>query len=101
MKSFLISDDMDTLIGMRLAGIEGVIRKSKPEILEAIESLKKQKELGIIIITEKIFSLAEEEIIKIKLDKSYPLIVEIPNRGGSKRGDYLLKYIKESIGVKI
>ena len=35
MRYFLISDDRDTLVGMRLAGIEGVIAGSRDEVRAA------------------------------------------------------------------
>lgn len=101
MRSFLISDNLNTLIGMRLAGIEGVIKKSKSEVLVEIDKALKDNSIGIIIITENILSMAEDEIMKIKLERNFPLIVEIPDRNGTKRKDYLMKYIRESIGIKI
>ncbi|SHJ64903.1 V-type ATP synthase subunit F [Paramaledivibacter caminithermalis] len=101
MKSYLISDNQETLIGMRLAGIEGVIAHTKEEILEEFKKLLEHRDIGIVIITEKILSMAEEEIMKVKLERDYPLITVIPNRDPQKREDYISKYIKESIGIKI
>ena len=37
MKSFLISDNRDTYVAMRLAGINGVIVHEREEILEAMK----------------------------------------------------------------
>ena len=43
-----------------------------------------------------------EEVDSMKLRISVPLIVEIPDRHGTKRGkDSITKYVKESIGLKI
>ena len=101
MKSYLISDDHDTLIGMRLAGIKGVIAASKEEVLKEIDGVIQNKEIRILIITEPIFSMAEDEIMELKIKKDDLLVVEIPNRFGSTRGDYITKYIRESIGLRI
>ena len=38
MKMFLISDNVDTLTGMRLAGVEGVVVHEREELREALES---------------------------------------------------------------
>ena len=37
MKFFLISDNIDTQMGMRLAGIEGVVVHERQEVLEVLE----------------------------------------------------------------
>ncbi|WP_286905324.1 V-type ATP synthase subunit F [Clostridium sp. UBA1652] len=102
MRSFLISDNRDTLIGMKMAGIDGVIIKERQEVIEKIEELKKTDDIGIIIITEKISLMVNDYVYKLKLSKDKPLIIEIPDRHGSNKGqDSILRYIKESIGLKI
>ncbi|KDR94780.1 V/A-type H+-transporting ATPase subunit F [Peptoclostridium litorale DSM 5388] len=102
MKSFVISDDKDTWLAMRLAGIDGIIASEKREILKGIESAISDKNIGIIIITEAASQKVSEKISSLKLSLEYPLIVEIPSREGSlRKPDYITSYIKESIGIKI
>lgn len=101
MRSYLICDNRELLIGMRLAGIEGVIANTRERVLEEIKKVLSDKEIGIVIITEKVLSLAEEEIMKLKLERKYPLITAIPDKDKQKREDYIAKYIRESIGIKI
>lgn len=101
MRSYLICDNEDILIGMRLAGIEGVIAKTREAILEVFERVISDGNIGIVIVTEKTLSKAEEEIMKVKLEKDYPLIIAIPDRDEEKREDYIAKYIRESIGIKV
>lgn len=102
MKSYLISDNRETLVGMRLAGIEGEILSTREKVLEKLEACFLNQEIGIVILTEHIYSLVEEEVSHYKLKRRYPLIVEIPDRHGQKRGEnYLTKDIKESVGIKL
>jgi len=102
MRSYLISDNMDTFVGMQMAGIEGIILYEKEKIIGKIKELKKDKGIGIIIITEKIGLLIPNEVSIIKLSMERPLLVEIPDRHGQRRGsDYILRYVKEAIGLKI
>lgn len=102
MKSFLISDNKDTMVAMRLAGISGVILHEKEEIIQAIISVLDDREIGILILTEAIHEIVEEEVTNIKLKKTYPLIVEIPDRFGQRREEnYITRYINESVGVKL
>lgn len=102
MKTFLISDNLDSLVGLKIAGVEGRVVRKREEALEVLEKLLKNKEINIIIVTEKVVELIPDELNKIKLSKFLPLVVEIPDRHGSKKGeDYLLNYVKEAIGVKL
>ena len=51
MKMFLISDNVDTLTGMRLAGVEGCIVHERAELRKALEDAIANKENGIILLT--------------------------------------------------
>ena len=66
MKSFFISDNHDTWVGMRLAGMEGVLLHEKEEVLGVLKSATMDPEIGIIILTEKIVDLAPDVIITNK-----------------------------------
>lgn len=102
MKMYLISDNVDTLVGLKIAGIDGEVLHTEKEVLECIEKIRARKDIGIIIITEKIAELIPGKMNEIKTSKYLPLIVEIPDRHGSNKGDdWILRYIKEAIGLKI
>ena len=95
MRMFLISDNVDTLTGMRLAGIDGVVVHEKHEVLS-------QKDIGIILMTEKLGKEIPEIVDDIKLNRTFPLLLEIPDRHGSgRRPDFITAYINEAIGIKI
>ena len=102
MRMFLISDNVDTLTGMRLAGIDGVVVHEKQEIKQALDEVLSQKDIGIILMTEKLGKEIPEIVDDIKLNRTFPLFVEIPDRHGSgRRPDFITAYINEAIGIKI
>ena len=102
MRMFLISDNVDTLTGMRLAGIEGVVVHEKQEIKQALDEVLSQKDIGIILMTEKLGKEIPEIVDDIKLNRTFPLLLEIPDRHGSgRRPDFITTYINEAIGIKI
>lgn len=102
MKMYLISDNVDTHTGMRLAGVEGVVVHERDEIMEALSKAIQDKTIGILLVTEKISSVIPEEIRNIKMTYPTPLIVEIPDRHGSSRAkDSITGYVREAIGLKI
>lgn len=99
---FLISDNIDTQTGMRLAGIDGVVLHEEPEVREAMEKAIKSRDIAVILITEKLARLIPDYLTHVKLNVKSPLVVEIPDRHGTKRStDSITRYVKESIGLKI
>jgi len=102
MRMFLISDNIDTQTGMRLAGVEGVVVHEEKEVREALDKALKEKDIAMVLITEKLVKLVPDYIKHIKLNIKLPLIVEIPDRHGTTRPeDSITRYVKESIGLKI
>lgn len=102
MKFYLISDNIDTRAGMRLAGIEGVVVHTKQEVEDAIGAAELEKDVGVILITEKLSALAHEKVSELKLAKELPLIVEIPDRHGTNRKENsITRYVSESLGIKL
>lgn len=53
MKMYLISDNVDTLTGMRLAGVEGAVVHEREELKAQLDKVLADKEIGIILLTEK------------------------------------------------
>ena len=102
MKFHLISDNIDTMVGMRLAGISGVLVHEKEEVQKALYDATKLEDVAVILITEKLVSLCEDLVYELKLTKHKPLIVEIPDRHSSGRTkDSITRYIRDAIGLKI
>lgn len=102
MRMFLISDNIDTKTGMRLAGIDGVVVHEREEAIKALREAMTDKSIGIILITEKLVELFPDVISDMKLNNSRPLIVEIPDRHGTRRpADYIMRYVNEAIGLKL
>ncbi len=102
MKFFLISDNIDTQMGMRLAGIDGVVVHERREVLMELEKAMHDEEIAIVLITTKLIETCPEVISELKLRQLKPLIVEVPDRHGtSKIGETLDRYVSEAIGVKL
>ncbi len=102
MKMYLISDNIDTLTGMRLAGVEGSIAHTSEEIKKELDKVTSNKEIGILLITEKLSKELPDYIKDIKLNRRQPIIVEIPDRHGTGRTpDFITQYVKEAIGLKL
>lgn len=102
MRFHLISDNIDTIVGMRLAGIDGVLVHKDTEVKKALTQAMDMEDVAVILMTERLVKLCPELVYDLKLNRKQPLIVEIPDRHGNGRTkDSITKYVREAIGVKI
>lgn len=102
MKMFLISDNVDTYTGMRLAGVDGVVVHKREELYDALQRVMADKTIGIVLLTEKFGREFPEIINEMKLGRKLPLLVEIPDRHGTgRKKDFITSYVNEAIGLKL
>jgi len=102
MRAYLISDNHDSIVGMRLAGVSGVEAHGPEETAKAVNEALQMEDVGILLITEKAAATIPDLIKEIREGAKLPLVVEIPDRHGTTReADFLTKYLHEAIGVKI
>jgi V/A-type H+-transporting ATPase subunit F len=102
MRYFAISDNRDTLTGLRLAGIEGVRAQTAEEVRTAVRNAVADHGIGILLITQQLSRLCPDLIDDLKMNAQRPLVVEIPGRFDQGRtSDSITRYIREAIGVKI
>lgn len=102
MKMFLISDNVDTYTGMRLAGVEGVVVHKEEELKEELDKVFSDKEIGIVLLTEKFGRDFPELINDVKMNHRTPLFVEIPDRHGTGRNkNFITDYVNQAIGLKL
>lgn len=102
MKFFLISDNIDTQMGMRLAGIDGVVAHQEDEVIKALDDAVADSEVAIILMTEKLIKLCHEKVYYLKLNCPKPLIVEIPDRHGTSNiSESISAYVKDAIGLNL
>lgn len=102
MKIYLISDNIDTQIGMRLVGIQGCVAHDGETIKSEIKKAIKDPDLGILIFTEKAAALVSDYLNNLKLTLHTPLIIEIPDRHGSRDiANSINRMVQESIGLKL
>ena len=99
---FLISDNVDTYTGMRLAGVDGVVVHERKELREQLEKVLQDKSIGIVLLTEKFGREFPDILDEFRLDRKIPLLIEIPDRHGTgRKKDFITSYLTEAIGLKL
>lgn len=102
MRFYLISDNVDTQMGMRLAGIDGVVVHEPAEVKNDLMEAMDDKEVAVVLMTEKLVELCSELVYDLKLNRRSPLIVEIPDRHATSNiTENISKYIESAIGLKL
>ncbi len=102
MRIYALSDDRDTLTGLRLAGIEGSYAAERREIAACVERIKADSDIAVLLINEGCASKIPETVTQLQLSGSNPLLVVIPGSTGSNREpDSITRLIREAIGIKI
>lgn len=102
MKMYLISDNIDTWTGMRLAGVEGAVVHEKQELKDELDKVLADKEIGIVLLTEKFGRDYPDVVDDVRLNHKLPLFIEIPDRHGTgRKPDFITAYVNEAIGLKL
>lgn len=87
---------------MRLAGVEGAVVHEKEELKQELDKVLTDKEIGIVLLTEKFGRDFPELINDVKLSHKQPLFIEIPDRHGTgRKPDFITSYVNEAIGLKL
>ena len=77
MRIFAISDNADFEVGMKLAGADSISLNNEEEINKKIDEILQVKDIGILVVSEKIYDMAKYRIDDIRLNKRLPLITII------------------------
>lgn len=77
MKIFVIADNQETEVGLKLAGCDGITLEKEEEIIKKIDEVMQDTEIGVLVITKNIYKLSKEKIDYIRLNKKLPLITII------------------------
>ncbi len=101
MKFFLIGDEY-TVLGYSLVGINGIIVNNAQEATDALNTVTKDPNVGIILITQRIASEIRHLVDTARLEMSTPIVLEIPDRQGPMENrESALSVVQRLIGIKV
>ena len=102
MRCWVISDNTDTVMGMRLAGVEGEIVHEREQTIAALRKAMHTDGIAVVMITEKLAALCGAEVQDLKEHTALPLVVIIPDRHGtSDMTAAISRYLAETVGIHI
>lgn len=78
MKIYLITDKIDTLTGLRLAGIDGEVAADMSAAQAAIEAALAREDLAVLVLSESVAKGCAQTVAQAKRRQALPLIAELP-----------------------
>ena len=101
MKYFIIGDE-DSVLGFGMVGVEGRVAETAADAEAAFRGALEVKDIGIIVVTERAAELIRRVLDPYVLSRRFPLVVEIPDRGGPLPGRKSIReMVTEAIGIKL
>ena len=81
MKYSIIADE-DTVLGFEMVGVSGHAVQNPKEADRAFHAVLKDRQIGIVIMTERVADMIRPLVDRYLFTQTFPLIVEIPDRKG-------------------
>ncbi|MFW6138035.1 MAG: V-type ATP synthase subunit F [Spirochaetota bacterium] len=101
MKYYIIGDE-DAVLGFGMVGVKGSIVETSDQARQAFQDVLEDREVGIIIITERAAELIRPLIKKYVFTERFPLIVEVPDRRGPVPGKPgIRETVNQAVGISI
>jgi len=101
MRYFIIGDE-DAVLGFGLVGVHGLAASTPEEAQRAFDLALQDREVGILIITERAAELIRPKVDRYMFTQSFPLIVEVPDRLGPVAGRAgIREMVNQAIGIKL
>ena len=99
MKIISVGDEhLNLMFG--LIGIKGIqiTTDDEDEVKEQFNEILRDKDIGLIIISEK-FLIRFKDYFKTLKARKTPIIIEVPDIKGSLDFDYFQKFIQKYVGI--
>jgi V/A-type H+-transporting ATPase subunit F len=99
---FHVIGDADTVLGFRLAGVEGDVVQTADETRQSLERAFARKDLGVLIMPERTAQSVRQQVDQHVNKSTFPLIIEIPDIQGPMEGRKTVKeMIRAAVGVSL
>jgi V/A-type H+-transporting ATPase subunit F len=111
---YFMIGERELVLGFALVGVNGTVASTREEALDAFLRvtgqgraltggvLPAEKRPKVLILTEEVSAMLEEEVLDWQMGAEYPLIVEIPGLQGHVAGrKSLTDSIREAIGIHV
>jgi len=100
MKLVVVGSEEESL-GFSLAGIDGVVVEDEAMFLEKMPPLLHDREVGVIAVADRYFSLFAEHFSATISKQAVPAVVFIPSMDGIYHEADLKEYLASILGIRL
>lgn len=101
MKIFLLTADEDTLVGLRLAGVDGALVADEEQFVCAAQRAIEDKDTAVLLIGSDISHAYGHVLPELRKSKG-TLITEVPDMNSTaNRKSSVAGYVKEVVGIQL
>lgn len=101
MKFFAIGDQ-ETVLGLRLVGVDGAVAVGRDDALAALTEAVAMDDVGVVLVTEKVAAEIRDEVEARLYGIGFPLVLEIPDSSGPVPGRLKIEeVVRRAIGISI
>ncbi|MCI5775847.1 MAG: V-type ATP synthase subunit F [Aerococcus sp.] len=100
MKSFVLTDHVRTLTGLRLAGVPGEYVTDKEQFTQTFQKVIADSSIGILMISPDLIEQNQEMVDDVRFNRSQPLIVEAPEDQQENTAS-IAEIIQKAIGLSL
>ena len=102
MANIVLIGDQDTVLGFRLAGLQGLVAQDGTGASALFREAVRRADVGIIVLTERLAQSIRPELDAFTDAHDMPFIVEIPDSAGPiPEHKSPSDMVREAIGISI
>jgi len=99
---FYVIGDRETVLGFRLAGIEGAVATDRATAAPALRDAASKADIGVVLITERTAAEIREDVDARLYGEGFPLVLEIPDGAGPAADRTRIEdIVRRAIGVEL
>jgi len=99
---FFVIGDQETVLGLRLVGVEGSVAVRRDDALTALKEAVARDDVGVVLVTEKVAAEIRDEVEARLYGIGFPLVLEIPDSSGPVPDRLKIEeVVRRAIGIKI
>ncbi len=100
--AFYIIGDEDSVLGFNLIGVSGKAVENVDEARESFHKMIDGNSIKILLITERVAELLQQEIDEHRAKMAFPIVVEIPDMGGPiPTRKSIADIVRSAIGIEL
>lgn len=99
---FMVIGDYETVLGFRLAGVQGILADGRQQALDALHQVLASNDIGVVLMTETLAKSVRDEFEARLYGHGFPLLLEVPDALGPQPDRLSVEdVVRKAIGMSL